>query len=177
MWLKLKWRRINPQRLICLTRYVCRVFPSRGTPVASERLMSCFTSARHGLEERQTGEKKGYKCRNTLMQIHTVKLICLVFKTTSSPPLQWAITVGPRLSMKWNILYGRDISQPSSSNEQVGSKFWTECGDDETPAGFHPSAACQPTAGFSVRYIVSEKTFFILCVITAGFSAKPMWNT
>lgn len=56
-----------------------------GMPVASERLISCFTSARVGLEESWKGEKKGQESRNTLMQILTVKVIFQVFKTTNSP--------------------------------------------------------------------------------------------
>lgn len=55
-------------------------------PVASERLISCFTSARDGLEESwKGGKKKGQESRNTLMQIHTVKVICLVFKIAGFP--------------------------------------------------------------------------------------------
>lgn len=69
------------------------------------------------------GEGKGQESRNTLMQFHTVQVICLVFKTIRSPYL----TVS---NHSWtSIFHGGetfthrlDIHQPSSGVEQPWSK-------------------------------------------------------
>lgn len=52
---------------------------------------------------------------------------------------------GPVLSIQRTFIHGHGIRQPSSSDEQLGSKVWTECGDDEIPAGIQCSAVCLPT--------------------------------
>lgn len=147
--IKIKAYQSSKVNLSYTVRLRCLSIP--GMPVASERLISCFTSARDGLEESWKGEKKDQESRNTLMQIHTVKVICLVFKTTGYPYLTvsnhgWTCTFHEAKHLSVDLT---SVS-PHLAMSNWGQRVWTESGDDEIPAGIHRSVGCLPTVCFNV---------------------------
>lgn len=135
-----QFSKVNLSYTVCL-----RCLSILGMLVASERLISCFTSARDGLDECWKGEKKGQGSRNTLMQMRTVKVICLAFKTAHFPTKQPPSTAGPGLSLQQKHLYmDRHQSAPRLAASNSGQTSGQNEDDDETPAGIRRSVVCLP---------------------------------
>lgn len=144
-------------------------------PMASERLISCFTSARDGFEESWEGEKKGQESRNMLIWIHTVKVISLVFKTISSSYLtvlnhSWTCAFQAAKHLYMDLTSVSPHLAMSNSGQRFGQIV------EMVPAGIQCSVVCLHIGFWSQVSRCLRKMCLIWCSITAGSSVAYAYS-
>lgn len=143
--------------------------------MASERLISCFTSASDGFEESWGGEKKGQESRNMLIWIHTVKVISLVFKTISSSYLTvlnhcWTCAFQAAKHLYMDLTSVSPHLAMSNSGQRFGQIV------EMVPAGIHCSVVCLHIGFWSQLSQCLRKMCLIWCSITAGSSVAYAYS-